>query len=219
MLRTISGLQYVPEYLDPEGHDRLLAAVDLHSWQMSVDHGVQVYGYHYNHAKSEAYRIGDLPPWANDLAVRLWRDGLLPNVPDQMVANSYPPGSGIFPHVDQAVFGNTIASVSLGSTCVMQFSNGESERVEELLLEPRSVLILSGEARWAWKHQIPPRDVDIWENQEKPRSRRVSLTFRVMPFSVERDKHVDSSICAASSTRAGRERSPDDRESSMMRAL
>jgi alkylated DNA repair dioxygenase AlkB len=194
MLPTIVGLQYVPEYLDRETHDRLLAAVDLHPWQMSVDHGVQVYGYHYNHAKRAGYRIGELPPWAGDLAVRLWRDGLLPNVPDQMVANDYRPGSGIFAHVDQAAFGNTIASVSLGSTCVMQFSNTEVERMEELLLEPRSVLILSGEARWAWKHEIPARAVDMWRTQERPRSRRVSLTFRVMPRSSEDDKHAESSV-------------------------
>ena len=92
----------------------------------------------------------------------------------------YRPGSGIFAHVDQEVFGDTIASVSLGSTCVMRFSHGKSARVEELLLEPRSVIVLSGEARWAWKHEIPARVVDTWQNLERPRSRRVSLTFRVI---------------------------------------
>lgn len=185
MLPTIVGIQYVPEYLDPATHDRLLAAVNMHPWQMSVDHGVQVYGYHYNHTKRAAYQIGDLPPWTSDLAMRLWRDGLLPNVPNQMVANDYHPGAGIFAHVDQAVFGDTVASVSFGSTCVMQFSDGESERMEQLLLEPRSVLVLSGEARWSWTHQIPARAVDIWQNQKISRSRRVSLTFRVIPSSPE----------------------------------
>src|ERR1700676_4060487 len=146
MLPTIGGLQYVSEYLDRETHDRLLVAVDFQPWQMSVDHGVQIYGYHYNNKRRAAYRTGGLPQWASDLAVRLWRDCLLPNVPDQMVANQYHPGSGIFAHVDQAVFGDTITSVSLGSSCVMQFSNSEAERTEELLLEPRSVLMLSGEA-------------------------------------------------------------------------
>jgi alkylated DNA repair dioxygenase AlkB len=187
-LPRILGLQYIPEYLDPETHDRLLAAVDSHPWQMSVDHSVQVYGYHYDHAKRAAYRIGELPPWANDLAVRLWHDGLLTRIPDQMVANAYQPGSGIFAHVDQAVFGDTIASVSLGTTCVMQFTHKESARTEELLLEPRSVLILSGEARWAWEHQIPARTVDTWQNQQRSRSRRVSLTFRAMPSSSESDQ-------------------------------
>jgi alkylated DNA repair dioxygenase AlkB len=194
MLPTIAGLQYVPEYLDRETHDRLLGSVLLQPWQTSNAHGVQVYGYHYNHERRAAYRIGELPSWARDLAVRHWRDGFLPSVPNQLVANDYRPGEGIFAHVDQAVFGDTIASVSLGSTCVMRFSNGEGERREELLLEPRSVLVLSGEARWAWKHEIPARAVDRWQNQERLRSRRVSLTFRAIPRPSEEDEHPDPLI-------------------------
>jgi len=194
MLPTIAGLQYVPEYLDRETHDRLLTAVDLQPWQTSNDHGVQVYGYHYNHKRRAAYRIGELPSWVRDLAVRLWRDGFLPSVPNQLVANDYRPGEGIFAHVDQAVFGDTIVSVSLSSTCVMQFSHSEGGRTEERLLEPRSVLVLSGEARWAWKHEIPARTADRWQNQERPRSRRVSLTFRVIPRSSEDDERADSLV-------------------------
>jgi alkylated DNA repair dioxygenase AlkB len=180
-LPTIGGLQYFRQYLSQETHDRLLAAVDAHLWQQSVDHGVQVYGYHYNHRKGAAYRIGELPPWAHELAMRLWADGLVPGLPNQMVANDYPPGAGIFAHIDQAVFGDTVASVSLGSTCLMRFWDGGSERSEECLLEPRSVLILSGEARWRWKHEIPAQGVDTWRNQDRARSRRVSLTFRMVP--------------------------------------
>ena len=189
MLPDIAGLRYIPEYVDPATHGRLLAAVDLHPWQMSIDHGVQIYGYHYNHVKRAAYLIGELPQWASDLAARLYRDGLVPSVPDQMVANEYPPGTGIFAHADQSVFGETIASVSLGSTCVMQFAQHEYKRMEELLLEPRSVLILSGEARWRWKHAIPARAVDTWQNRDFPRSRRVSLTFRVMPPETDRSQY------------------------------
>lgn len=188
----IVGLQYLPEYLDRETHDRLLTAVDLQPWQTSNKHGVQVYGYHYDHGRRAAYRIGELPAWAAELAVRLWRDGLLPSVPNQLVANDYRPGEGIFAHVDQAVFGDTIVSVSLGSTCVMQFSNSEAERTEELLLEPQSALILSGDARWAWKHEIPARTVDRWQDHDRPRSRRVSLTFRVIPRSTASGTQADS---------------------------
>jgi alkylated DNA repair dioxygenase AlkB len=179
----ISGLRYVPDYLAESAHDQLLAAVDSERWLTSVDHGVQVYGYHYSHKERAAFRIGELPEWAHALAVRLRTDGLLPSVADQMVANEYQPGTGIFAHVDQAVFGDTVASVSLGSTCVMQFSNIETDPTVEILLEPRSVLVLSGEARWAWKHGIPARRADVWQDRELPRSRRVSLTFRIMPQS------------------------------------
>lgn len=184
MAPRFGGLQYLPEYLNGAAHDHLLAEVDTQPWLMSVDHRVQVYGYHYNHAKRAAFRLGDLPAWATDLALRLCDDGLLPAVPNQLVANDYPPGSGIFPHIDQAVFGDVVASVSLGSTCVMRFSHGASGRLEELLLEPRSVLVLSGDARWAWQHEIPARATDPWLDDERPRSRRVSLTFRIVPCPV-----------------------------------
>jgi alkylated DNA repair dioxygenase AlkB len=177
----IRGLQYVPEYLDAAAHDRLLAELDSQPWLMSVDHRVQIYGYNYSHADRAAFRIGDLPEWGTELAVRLRDDALLPKVPDQLVANDYPPGSGIFAHIDQAVFGDVVASVSLGSTCIMRFRHGSSGRTEELLLEPRSVLVLSDDARWAWQHEIPARTADTWLDEERPRSRRVSLTFRIVP--------------------------------------
>jgi alkylated DNA repair dioxygenase AlkB len=179
----IEGLQYVPDYLTSEAEDGLMRAADAHEWQMTVDHPFQVYGYHYNHKRIEAYRIGELPIWARELATRLRNDGLIPDVPNQMVVNDYPAGSGFFAHVDQAVFGDTIVSVSLGSACVMRFSHSNSGQIEECLLEPRSALALSGDVRWNWKHEIPARKVDIFGGYERPRSRRVSLTFRVVPRS------------------------------------
>ena len=180
MMPNIRGLQYIPEYLNAAAHDRLLAAVDTQPWLKSADHRIQIYGYNYSHANRSLLRTGDLPEWVIDLAVRLCDDGLVPNVPDQMVANDYPPGSGFFAHIDQAVFGDIVASVSLGSTCVMRFSHSASGQTEEFLLEPRSVLVLSDDARWAWQHEIPARAADTWLDVERPRSRRVSLTFRVV---------------------------------------
>ena len=181
MAPSVPGLRYIPEYLDVAAHDRLLVDVDSQPWLSSVDHRVQIYGYNYSHPNRSVVRIGDLPKWVANLAVRLCDDGVLPKVPNQMVANDYPPGAGIFAHTDQAVFGDVVASVSLGSTCVMRFSHDASGRTEEVLLEPRSVVVLSDEARWAWRHEIPARAVDTWLDGHRPRSRRVSLTFRVVP--------------------------------------
>jgi alkylated DNA repair dioxygenase AlkB len=180
----ISGLRYLPEYLDRRVHDDLIGAADRGQWLMWNDHPVQVYGYGYSRAKAGAVRIGDLPPWASELAERLWRDCLLPAIPDQLVVNDYPPGTGVSPHIDQEVFGDVVASVSLGSSCVMEFSK-EGRVPEELLLEPRSVVVLSGEVRWAWRHAIPSRVIDIIEGRERRRGRRLSLTFRVMPESTK----------------------------------
>src|SRR3954467_5891792 len=131
MAPNIRGLQYLPEYLNVAAHDRLLTDVDSQPWLTSVDHRVQIYGYNYSHPKRYVFRAGDLPKWVTELATRLYADGLLPKVPNQMVAND-PRGAGIFAHTDQAVFGDVVASVSLGSTCVMRFSHEASRRTEEV---------------------------------------------------------------------------------------
>jgi len=178
---VIAGITYVPAYLDQETHDRLLAAVDECPWQTSVDHGVQVYGYSYNHRVRAAYKIGELPDWAAGLAERLCRDGYVAPTPNQLVANAYPPGTGIFDHMDQGVFGDVIMSVSLGSRCVMRFTRPDDNASRELLLEPGSLLVLTGEARWQWNHGIPGRLVDSWQGRDFVRGRRVSLTFRAIP--------------------------------------
>jgi alkylated DNA repair dioxygenase AlkB len=177
----IPGIQYVPHYIDERTQDQLVTVVDQSPWQLSARHRVQVYGYHYNHRQRAAYRIGELPLWSVAIAERLQRDGFVPTTPNQLVANDYDPGVGIFDHVDQAVFGDVVVSVSLGSTCVMRFTQAEPEASRELLLEPGSVLVLSGEARWDWKHGIPDRLSDRWHDREYVRSRRVSLTFRAVP--------------------------------------
>ena len=177
----IEGLQYIPDYLDPKTHDGLLSAVDAQRWLTSVDHGVQVYGYSYNHKAGEAFRVGALPDWATALALRLHAGGFMARVPNQLVANEYQPGSGFFDHIDQPVFGDTVVSVSLASTCIMRFTRSSPDASKELLLEPRSLLVLSGEVRWEWKHGIPARVSDEWQGREYVRSRRVSLTFRAVP--------------------------------------
>jgi alkylated DNA repair dioxygenase AlkB len=177
---VIEGLRYEPSYIDHATHDSLVAAADREPWLFSVDHRVQVYGYRYHHPTRSVFPIGELPTWAADLAQRLHTDGLFPSVPDQLVVNDYRPGAGLFTHVDQAAFGDTVASVSLGSTCVMQFSRPGSGRLEEIFLEPRSALVLSGAARWEWQHGIPARTTDVWQERDWPRSRRVSLTFRAI---------------------------------------
>ena len=178
---VIAGVQYLPHYIDERAQEQLLSAVDRHPWQQSARHRVQVYGYHYNHRQRTAYRIGDLPPWAVALAEQLHGDGLIAARPNQLVANDYDPGVGIFDHVDQAVFGDVVISVSLGSTCIMRFTTEPAEASREILLEPRSALVLSGEARWDWKHGIPHRHCDRWGGREYVRSRRISLTFRAVP--------------------------------------
>lgn len=100
---------------------------------------------------------------------------------DQLTINHYLPGQGIPPHIDtHGVFEDSILSLSLGSACAMDFKRG-SDRIS-VLLPPRSLLVMSGEARYAWTHGICPRRSDLIRTKSgtttQPRATRVSLTFR-----------------------------------------
>lgn len=53
----------------------------------------------------------------------------------------------------------------------------------EVTLPRRSLLIMSGESRYGWKHGITPRKIDVVRNLDgnlttKFRSKRISYTFR-----------------------------------------
>jgi len=175
----IPGLRYVPGYLDAATHDELLAAVDAGSWRGFGQRRTQIYGYSYDLRKGGAYPVEDLPPWAHEVAIRLDHDRLMCDVADQLIVNEYAAGQGIPPHVDAPLFTDTIVSISLGSSCMMEFTT-ESGAQEEQFLEPMSALVIAGESRSAWKHSIPSRINDVWLGREWPRARRVSLTFRKM---------------------------------------
>ncbi|CAI5967633.1 unnamed protein product [Closterium sp. NIES-65] len=62
----------------------------------------------------------------------------------------------------------------------------EERRAEDrrvLFLPPRSLLVLTGEARYAWSHYIPNHKIDHINGQVFPRApRRVSYTFRRVRF-------------------------------------
>lgn len=100
---------------------------------------------------------------------------------DQLTINHYLPGQGIPPHIDtHSPFEDTILSLSLGSSCVMEFKRGKDRRL--VFLPSRSLLVMSGESRYAWIHGIVPRHSDVVKSNDGTtvlqRSPRTSFTFR-----------------------------------------
>lgn len=96
---------------------------------------------------------------------------------DQVTVNEYAPGVGLAPHVDtHSAFGAVIASLSLAGSAVVELrrpprdgddgggdggdgdddedggsdGGGEQRRGGALFLPRRSLLVMSGEARYAW---------------------------------------------------------------------
>ncbi|NET71462.1 MAG: alpha-ketoglutarate-dependent dioxygenase AlkB [Sphaerospermopsis sp. SIO1G2] len=129
--------------------------------------------------KTSPMTLGPLPDWLMDYCQRLYTDGHFPKIPDQVIINEYQPRQGIAPHIDcVSCFEETIASLSIGSACVMEFTNPITGEKIDHLLEPCSLLIFSGDARYQWKHGIAARKSDKHQGQVIQRGRRISLTFR-----------------------------------------
>jgi alkylated DNA repair dioxygenase AlkB len=127
--------------------------------------------------------IGSLPDWADNIAKRLHSDRLIASVPDQVTVNEYLPGQGVSSHVDcTACFGDTIITLSLGSSCVMDFTHPQTQQKASVLLLPGSVLASQKAARYLWKHGIAAREVDTYKGKEFVRTRRISVTFREAAF-------------------------------------
>ncbi|WP_071673342.1 alpha-ketoglutarate-dependent dioxygenase AlkB [Nioella nitratireducens] len=180
------GLTYLENYIPEDEADRLVQTIDAAPWRTDLKRRVQHYGYRYDYKARQARRedyLGPLPDLFQQLAKRLTDEGHFQTVPEQMIVNEYQPGQGISAHVDcQPCFGETIASLSLLSACVMRFASQKSSRKMDLLLRPDSLLVMAGEARHEWTHAIPARKTDLVKSQRFQRTRRISLTFRQMRF-------------------------------------
>ena len=180
------GLTYLENYISEDEADRLVQEIDAAPWRTDLKRRVQHYGYRYDYKARQARRedyLGPLPELFQGLAERLTAEGHFETVPDQVIINEYQPGQGISAHIDcQPCFGDTIASLSLLSACVMRFASQIHSQQLELHLQSASLLVLKGDARHMWTHAIPARKTDVFEGQKHTRSRRISLTFRTMNF-------------------------------------
>lgn len=182
-VKEIPGLSIIHDFVSPAEEFVLLDRIDSGRWSSvgskSSSRRVQHYGWIYNY-KSRCVKpadwIGTLPEWAESLAQRLHQEQLMPYVADQLIVNEYTSGQGISAHTDSpGAFRETIVSISLLESWTMQFSCSPKGPSRPVLLPSRSALVMSGESRRSWLHEIRKRKKD---ESGSPRMRRVSLTFR-----------------------------------------
>src|SRR3954470_867787 len=155
----IPGLAYHRAYIDAKQEAELVTAIDAEPWDTSWKRRRQPYGQSYGKSAADHPAI---PAWAQFLIDKLYAEGISERPFDQMLVNEYLPGQGIALHRDYEPFDRTVVSLSLLAPCVMDFRCMTDGRRESLLLERRSLLILSDEARYEWEHGIARRKTDVW---------------------------------------------------------
>lgn len=178
----IPGSRYIPDFITSDEEGKIIEKIDASLWLMELSRRVQHYGYKYDYKSrriDETMHIGELPRWLVYMGKKLVEAEVFSEIPDQVIVNEYQPGQGISPHIDcEPCFGDTIASLSLQSTCYMDFTKKDGTEKKSVWLEPRSLVVLKAEARYLWKHSIAKRLTDQHNGEPILRNRRISLTFR-----------------------------------------
>jgi alkylated DNA repair protein (DNA oxidative demethylase) len=176
--REPGGLVYRPDFITETEERQVLGVLEAMEFRTITMHGrtarrtVRHFGLDYGYESWELVPTDPLPRdlgWLRERAAAL--AGVDPDELVQILVSRYPPGATIGWHRDAPMFGVKVVGVSLASACRMRFQRGKGEarRVAEVTLEPRSAYVLSGAARFAWQHSIPPT-----------KALRYSITFRTL---------------------------------------
>lgn len=170
----MDGLTIIEEYISKKEEKELIDFIDSQEWSNALSRRTQHYGYEYNYKNPVLEKTSSIPEkfekYILDIDKRF----------NQVIVNEYQPGQGISPHIDHVrLFGDTIASISLGSAVLFKFEKKEEEPVL-IYLQPRTLIIMEGDARWRWLHSIPAKKTDEVNGKIIKRERRISLTFRIV---------------------------------------
>lgn len=197
----IPGLFVYPDFVDDCEHDSLLEELYLNDWNSTIPtRRVQHYGYYYDNIKDSRGFSSDKARKGKEITgclegIRdmiqdfLGEKGILSPHLNQCIVNEYGRSSSIGAHTDNKSFGDVVVSLCLSGDCNFTMTREEEEVI--LWCPKKSLIILSGEARYSWKHSIKKNlrqykpsdgcvvdkltDVIIIKTQDY---RRVSITFR-----------------------------------------
>jgi alkylated DNA repair dioxygenase AlkB len=171
----LAGLSQADAIVSPDEEQTLITSINaaelspfrFHGWlgkRLTVS-----YGWQYDFDDASFAPAEAIPEWLLPLRAKAARFVCLqPGELVQAALIRYDPGAGIGWHRDRPVFEHVVG-ISLGAPATMRFrrrGRGGFDRAS-VLLAPRSIYHLTGEARHDWEHSIAAVEVTRW-----------SITFR-----------------------------------------
>jgi alkylated DNA repair protein (DNA oxidative demethylase) len=173
----LAGLSQADAIVSPDEEQTLITSINaaalspfrFHGWlgkRLTVS-----YGWQYDFDDASFGPAEAIPEWLLPLRAKAARFVCLqPGELVQAALIRYDPGAGIGWHRDRPVFEHVVG-ISLGAPATMRFRRrrpGGFDRASVLLV-PRSIYHLTGEARHDWEHSIAAMEVTRW-----------SITFRTL---------------------------------------
>ncbi|XP_076977074.1 alpha-ketoglutarate-dependent dioxygenase alkB homolog 7, mitochondrial isoform X2 [Tamandua tetradactyla] len=198
-LRTLAGLGWV-RGSDPAVLSRLrdeavvrpdfLSAAEEETLRRELEPELRRRRYEYDHwdAAIHGFRETEKARWSEASRAILQRMRAAAFGPGQALHSpvhvlDLEPRGYVKPHVDSIKFcGATIAGLSLLSPSVMRLVHAQEPREWlELLLEPGSLYILRGSARYDFSHEILRDEESFFGERRIARGRRISVICRSLP--------------------------------------
>lgn len=175
------GFKIVEDFLSKDEERFLLEEIDNGVWEGDGDkiRRVQQFGAKYDYKTHQIDREAKVPQIPKFLQFVIKRLASFSSSELQQVfVNEYVHHQGIGPHIDPIdSFGPEIFGISLGSPTVLRFSREGFVSID-VLLKPRSLLIMTEDSRYLWKHEIPYTKSVVGFPRRQKGFRRISLTFR-----------------------------------------
>ena len=178
------GLARQLDIISPEKETEIVQWLDNQEWSSELSRRTQHYGFEYTYKSKSIVPGRALEGPILELAQMIERAGIMK--PTQCIVNEYFRNQGIAPHIDNLGFGPIVLGISINADGVMIFENG-IERFE-CFLPQRSMIMLSNDARYKWKHSINKTVTYLNETNQKvtkPQDyRRISLTYRELATTI-----------------------------------
>jgi alkylated DNA repair dioxygenase AlkB len=172
------GFLYESDFINPqEERDlveemRVLPLTEARYRGFTAKRRIVSYGGSYDFSSRELLPAHPIPPFLYPLRERIaaWANVSASEFGHALIAQ-YQIGTQLGWHRDVPEF-ELVAGVSLVGSCRMRLrpyppKGGRDPKTLSIDLEPRSIYVMRGEARWGWQHSIPPT-----------KELRYSITFR-----------------------------------------
>jgi alkylated DNA repair protein alkB homolog 6 len=222
---SIPGLYYIPDYISAEEEAQMLAFIRSTPQELKsklTKRTVQEWGCTMcGECQKSFVSDANMPPWVQEVLDMQVYDGLFTptTFPNSVRIHEYQQGEGIGPHCDGPIYVPMVTVLSLASSCLMSFyprqglyeshpmdhyndtfkfaegEIGQQVPLQSVVLEPRSLLIFSGEGYYHYPHGVSDKAQDDLssdlvgevvnrqflrdkEVQSIPRTFRASITTR-----------------------------------------
>ncbi len=193
-MRLPPGLIYAEEAVSPDDERALIKLIENSGltyppYDPGNRRSSTAYGWDYDYINDAFMKCEPMPD--GFLAVRkiaARQAGIELDLFAECLLNRYEPGAIIQRHLDKPVW-NHVAGVSLGGTSTMVFEKDDDSDRIEVVLKPRSIYAMTGDARYRYTHELLPSEETRW-----------SITFRSLSKLGERQR---DNILAASGAGAG----------------